>query len=197
MEGLTHGCNLNKTLGDEEGVGAEDISFEGTLVMTSGVGLVPVAVVSTVTEGLGMDDRDASAEYEVVFEIGPMGFVTQVLAISGDKTVPVAEVGTVTDRLGFTPALDTDTNAAAVVAVVVATVVVGNTGGWLGKGYCKPLAAAGTPVLGVCCLEPHGGWSGVMPTGDSDTCDLRGVGVVGVWEGECSGDGVPISLLGS
>jgi len=47
----------------------------------------------------------------------------------------VAEVGTVTDELGNTPALDTDTKDAAVVAVVVATVVVGTTGGWLGRGY--------------------------------------------------------------
>ena len=129
MEGFTHGCNRNNTLDGEVGVDAEDISFEGTLVVISGVGLVPVAVVSTVTEGLGMDDRDASVEYEVVFANGPTGFPTQVLATSGDRTVPVAEVGTVTDKLGFTPALDTDTNAATVVAVVVATVVVGKTGG--------------------------------------------------------------------
>lgn len=94
-----------------------------------------VATVTTVTDGLPMEDRDISAEYVVVFVNNPIGFTAQVLAISGESTVPVDDVGTVTDKLGFTPALDTDTNAAVVVAVVVATVVVGKTGGWLGKGY--------------------------------------------------------------
>lgn len=141
VEGLIHVGNRN-TPGDgtlpvvvEEGVHEEETSFKGTLLATSGVGLVPVAVVRTVTDGLSTEDRDTSAEYAVVFVSGPTGFVTQVLVTSGESTVPVAEVGTVTDKLGFTPALDTDTNAAAVVAVVVATVVVGKTGGWLGKGY--------------------------------------------------------------
>jgi hypothetical protein len=141
VEGLTHVGNRN-TPGDgtllvavEEGVGAEETSFTGIRPVTSGVGLVSVATVTTVTDGLTMEDRDISAEYVVVFVIIPIGFTAQVLVISGESTVLVDDVGTVTDKLGFTPALDTDTNAAVVVAVVVATVVVGKTGGWLGKGY--------------------------------------------------------------
>lgn len=142
VEGLTHVGNRN-TPGDgtllvaavEEGVGAEETSFEGIRLVTSGVGFVSVVTVTTVTDGLPMEDRDISAEYVVVFVNNPTGFTAQVLVISGESTVPVDDVGTVTDKLGFTPALDTDTNAAVVVAVVVATVVVGKTGGWLGKGY--------------------------------------------------------------
>ena len=140
VEGLTHVGNRN-TPGDgtlpavEEGVDTGETSFKGTLLVTSGVGLVPVAVVRTVTDGLSTEDRDTSVKYVVVFVSGPTGLATQVLVTSGESTVPVAEVGTVTDELGNTPALDTDTNDAAVVAVVVATVVVGTTGGWLGKGY--------------------------------------------------------------
>lgn len=142
VEGLTHVDNLN-TPGDgtlpltvEEGVGEEETNFKGaTLLITSGVGLVPVAVVRTVTDGLNTEDRDTSVEYGVALVNCPTGLATQVLVTSGERTVPVAEIGTVTDKLGFTPTLDTDTNAAIVVAVVVATVVVGKTGGWLGKGY--------------------------------------------------------------
>lgn len=135
VEGLTHVGNRDKP-GDRtlpadvgEGMGAEETSFKGTLLVTSAVGLVPVAVVRTVTDGLITEDRDTSAKNAVVFVSGPTGFATHVLVISGEIIVPVAEVGTVTDKLGFTPALETDTNAAAVVAVVVATVVVGKTGG--------------------------------------------------------------------
>jgi len=141
VEGLTQVDNRN-TPGDgtlpiveEEGVDTGETSFKGTLLVTSGVGLVPVAVVRTVTDGLSTEDRDTSVKYVVVFVSGPTGLATQVLVTSGESTVPVAEVGTVTDELGNTPALDTDTKDAAVVAVVVATVVVGTTGGWLGKGY--------------------------------------------------------------
>jgi hypothetical protein len=141
VEGLTHVGNRN-TPGDgtllvavEEGVGAEETSLTGIRPVTSGVGFVSVATVTTVTDGLTTEDRDISAEYVVVFVIIPIGFTAQVLVISGESTVLVDDVGTVTDKLGFTPALDTDTNAAVVVAVVVATVVVGKTGGWLGKGY--------------------------------------------------------------
>lgn len=141
VEGLTHVDNRN-TPGDgtlpiveEEVVDTGETSFKGTLLVTSGVGLVPVAVVRTVTDGLSTEDRDTSVKYVVVFVSGPTGLATQVLVTSGESTVPVAGVGTVTDELGNTPALDTDTKDAAVVAVVVATVVVGTTGGWLGKGY--------------------------------------------------------------
>ena len=140
VEGLTHVGNRN-TPGDgtlpvvEEGVDTGETSFKGTLLATSGVGLVPVAVVRTVTDGLSTEDRDTSVKYVVVFVSGPTGLATQVLVTSGESTVPVAEVDTVIDELGNTPALDTDTNDEAVVAVVVATVVVGTTGGWLGKGY--------------------------------------------------------------
>jgi hypothetical protein len=140
VEGLTHVGNRN-TPGDGtllvavEGVGTEETNFTGIRPVTSGVGFVSVATVTTVTEGLTVEDRDISAEYVVVLVINPIGFTAQVLVISGESTVPVDDVGTVTDKLGFTPALDTDTKVEVVVAVVVATVVVGKTGGWLGKGY--------------------------------------------------------------